>query len=279
MTDDPTDDPTGHGKVTVAAVVLAAGAGTRLRPLTLQRPKPLCPVGNRALLDWSLDRVTAVTSRVAVNLHEGKPAMEAHLADRPVQLSPEAPEALGTAGALGQLRWWIDGNPTLVLNADTYTEADLAAFVDGWDGERVRLLLYESDRLLAGAGVAAALMPWSIVSGLEPVPSGLFSCVWVPAAASGRLDVVRYDGPFFDCGTPSSYLAANRYLAQRAPGGSLIDPAAVVSGDATGSVVGPGAVVEGIARDSVIWAGAQVGRHELLDRAIRTDADSTVLVR
>src|SRR5439155_26439775 len=89
----------------LAAVVLAAGAGTRLRPLTWLRPKPLCPVDNVALVDLAMDRVSGVSGPggVAVNVHHGRSAMEAHLADR-VHLSVEEPEALGTAGALGNLR-------------------------------------------------------------------------------------------------------------------------------------------------------------------------------
>ncbi len=274
----PVSGSTG-GVAPVAAVVLAAGAGTRLRPLTLRRPKPLCPVANRPLVDWALDRVAAATTRVAVNLHSGKAALEQHLASRPVQLSPEAPEALGTAGALGQLRWWIDGRPTLVINADTYTEADLAAFVAGWDGERIRLLLHGTDRLRPGVGVAAALMPWSVVARLEPVPSGLYPCAWAPAAAGGRLEVARYDGPFFDCGTPRSYLEANLFLARRAEAGSLVEAGAIVTGEVAGSVVGAAAAIDGTVHESVVWAGGTVARHEVLERAIRTDGGVTVMVR
>ena len=57
----------------LAGVVLAAGLGTRLRPLTLVRPKPLCPVGDRPLLDHALDRMAAVAGDVAVNVHHGDP--------------------------------------------------------------------------------------------------------------------------------------------------------------------------------------------------------------
>ncbi|MCX7621526.1 MAG: hypothetical protein N2037_11870, partial [Acidimicrobiales bacterium] len=201
------------------------------------------------------------------------------LVDRAIQLSLEERGALGTAGALGQLRWWIDGRATLTVNADTYSEAELTAFVADWDGERTRLLLHRADELAGGAGVGAALMPWVVVSRLEPVVSGLYSTVWVPASSEGRLEVVRYDGPFFDCGTPRSYLAANQYLASQAASGSLIDRTASVTGDVSGAVIGAHARIEGVVRNSVVWDGAAVGAYEVLDRAIRTDDGKTVLVR
>src|SRR4051794_3546607 len=90
-----------------AAVVLAAGAGERLRPLTQLRPKPLCPVANTALLDGALVRVGAVVpaGSVAVNAHHHADQVQAHLADRPdVHLSVEPDRARGTAGGPGRAR-------------------------------------------------------------------------------------------------------------------------------------------------------------------------------
>src|SRR5690349_11462357 len=109
----------------VAAVVLAAGAGTRLRPLTLVRPKPLCPVGDRPLVDWAVERAGALVgaaAAVAVNVHHGRALLEPHLAALGVHVSVEEGEALGTAGALGQLRPWLDGRAVVVLNGDTWTD-------------------------------------------------------------------------------------------------------------------------------------------------------------
>src|SRR5690606_16719741 len=121
-------------------VVLAAGAGTRLQPLTRFRPKPMCPVGNRPLVDLALERaVSAPIRRVAVNVHHGRQSLEAHLhririhdageggpiLPVPLHVSVEVDQALGTAGALGQLRPWIAGAGTLVLNADTWCPGSL----------------------------------------------------------------------------------------------------------------------------------------------------------
>ena len=69
----PDDDVTDE----LAAVVLAAGAGTRLRPLTDILPKALCPVDNVALVDLAIDRVRPLTQRIAVNVHHGRTLLEA----------------------------------------------------------------------------------------------------------------------------------------------------------------------------------------------------------
>src|SRR3954447_25411909 len=106
----------------VAGVVLAAGAGTRLAPLTRLRPKALCPVDNVALVDHAIARASTATPDVAVNVHHGLAQMEQHLVARSgaeVHVSIERERALGTAGALGQLREWLDGRPGPVNNRDS----------------------------------------------------------------------------------------------------------------------------------------------------------------
>lgn len=260
----------------VVGVVLAAGAGTRLRPLTRFRPKALCPVGNRPLLDWALERaLSAPIRRVAVNVHHGRPPLEAHLhrlrihdgppdglrVTVPLHVSVEDDRALGTAGALGHLRPWISGAATLVLNADAWCPGSLERFVTGWDGERIRLLVPGGDELTPVSPIAAALMPWDEVARLEPVPSGLYEVSWRAAAAEDRVEVVRHDGPFVDCGTPAQYLQANL----------------LASGGA--SVIEPGARIEGTVEESVVWSDGVVQAGEHLRRAIRIAGTLTVLVR
>jgi NDP-sugar pyrophosphorylase family protein len=244
----------------VAGVVLAAGAGTRLRPLTLLRPKPLCPVGNVPLVDLAIERVRSATHDVAVNVHHGRADMEAHLAGT-VHLSIEEEQPLGTAGALGHLRGWLDGRAALVVNADGWCPGSLGGLVESWDGERVRLLVADEDSLTPTSRIAGALMPWSAIAPLAAEPSGLYEASWASALAAGQLDVVRHDGPFIDCGTPAQYLAANL---------------AANGGD---SVVGEGAVVAGEIDRCVVWPGAVVWPHEALTCAIRASELLTVLVR
>jgi NDP-sugar pyrophosphorylase family protein len=252
----------------VAGVVLAAGAGTRLAPLTRLRPKALCPVGNVALVELAIERLATATDSIAVNAHHGLALIEQHVFARTgpqVHLSVEEHRVLGTAGALGLLRGWIDERPVLVTNADAWLPADLASFVEGWDGERIRLLVVE-DRGRPDFGSArycgVALMPWSDVAGLEPEPSGLYEMSWRYAFELGRLDLVDHDGPFVDCGTPADYLHANLL----ASGGTPVIGA--------GAQVDPGAVVE----RSVVWPGSVVEAGERLVGAIRA-GELTVLVR
>jgi MurNAc alpha-1-phosphate uridylyltransferase len=274
----------GHVVGDVAAVVLAAGEGLRLRPLTLSRPKALCPVGGVPLVDLAVARAGAATSAVAVNVHHGRAALEAHLAEvaatgAAVHVSVEEPVALGTAGAIGALRLWLAGRGALVVNADAWARADLAAFVSGWDRVRVRVLVAGGDgRFGPRAQVAAALLPWSDAAGLEPVPSGLYERCWAAAHAAGRLEAVATSEPFVDCGTPGRLLAANRLVAAGSATGSVVAPSAVVRGSVAGSVVGAGAVVDGVVRGSVVGEGEAVAAGELLSGAIRLDG-RTVLVR
>ena len=267
--------------------MLAAGAGDRLRPLTAQCPKALCPVANRALVDHALDRAAAVTSALAVNVHHGREQLERHLvADGRAQVSIEEPVALGTAGALGRLRDWIGGRGALVQNADGWSTADLEAFCAGWDGERIRLLVTPGPegqaRFGPGVGLVASLLPWAAVARLEPVPSGLYEVMWRQADRDGLLDVVAHTGAFVDCGTPRDYLRANRAAAAHSPltdgSGSLVDPTAVVSGRVDGSVVGARAEVAGSVAGSVVWGAAQVAAGESLVDCIRSGR-LTVAVR
>ncbi len=274
-------------------MALAAGEGRRLRPLTDLRPKPLCPVGNEPLLDRALERLSAVTDALAVNLHHGWAAIEDHLdvrADRwpgrpDVHRSREEPVALGTAGALAHLRPWIAGRPALVVNADSWTDADLADFVAGWDGERVRLLVTPDPSDRSGPaefgprmGLVASLLPWDEVAALQSEPSGLYEVMWAPAHEAGRLDTVEHLGRFVDCGTPSDYLRANLEAAA-AVGGSIVDAGAtcIAGSEVIDSVVGAGAVVAGRVVRSVLWPGAEVGADEELVGAVRA-AELTVSV-
>ena len=243
----------------LCAIVLAAGRGTRLRPLTDVRPKALCPVNNVALVDLALARVRPYTEHIAVNVHHGRDLMEAHLAGR-VHLSIEDGEPLGTAGGVARLRDWVAGRDVIVANADAWHTGDLDALVDG-GGDRIRLLVVERSRPVDFGPfeyAGAAYMPWAAVRELPDGPAGLYEASWRPRWQAAELDLVPGPPDFIDCGTPARYLAAN--LA--ASGGQ--------------SVVGAGAVVEGELIRSVVWPGALVARGERLVDAIRVGADLTV---
>ena len=241
--------------VQLAGVVLAAGAGLRLRPLTYLLPKALCPVGNVALLDHALARIDPYVSRVAVNAHHHAELIAAHVGAR-AHVSYEAPCALGTAGALGQLRGWLSGSPVLVTNADAYYTGGLDPLVRGWDGTTVRLLVHR-DPARGDFGPdrysGSCLLPWSVVERLSPEPADLYRMVWRLLWKRGELELVRDDAVFVDCGTPSDYLRANLH----ASGGV--------------SVIGPGAVVEGVVERCVVWPGAKVRADEHLVECIRAN--------
>ncbi len=253
----------------LAGVVLAAGAGSRLAPLTRLLPKAMCPVGNRPLVDLALDRVADAiggdAENVAVNVHHGRWALEPHLIGR-AHASIEESQPLGTAGALGLLRPWLAGRPVLVTNADAWLPDPPAGFVSGWDGVRMRLLCVRDPSRgdfgpLRYCGMA--LLPASVATRLEPEPSGLYETCWRQAWADGLLDLVEHAGQFVDCGTTGEYLAAN--LASS--GGS--------------SVIGEDAHVSARAHveRSVVWPDARVGRGERLVDAIRATYGITVYVR
>jgi MurNAc alpha-1-phosphate uridylyltransferase len=249
--------------------VLAAGAGARLSPLTTLVPKALCPVATVPLVDHALARLrphVAGDEALAVNLHHGANTVDAHL-PAIVHRSFERPVALGTAGALGALRGWIDGRDVLVTNADAWFPPglDLRGFVAGWDGARIRLLGVADPARPDFDGVrycGVALLPWHRVARLAAEPSGLYEVSWRPEHAAGHLDLVVHAGGFVDCGTPADYLAANLAASH---GATVVDPTAIVAEGAT------------LVR-SVVWPGSQVVAGEVLVDAVRA-GPLTVLVR
>ena len=203
--------------MTLAALVLAAGRGERLRPLTDRTPKPLLPVGDQTLLDAALTRVAQVIdvspATVAVNAHWLADQIVAYVDGR-VHVSVEQPEALGTAGAVGAIRDWLDERDLLIANGDVWWvgEVDLLRFVDEWDRERPRLIVvadpdrpdFEGKWRFAGV----SLLPAAIAARLQPVPSGLYEQVW----SRTPVDLVPTDIRFIDCGTAED-LAQARSLA------------------------------------------------------------------
>lgn len=245
----------------LAGVVLAAGEGRRLRPLTVVRPKALCTVAGRPLLEGAVQRLRPYVAQgpdgIAVNAHAHVDLMRAWLDAHDVHPSIEPGEARGTAGALGLLRDWLAGRPVMLTNADAWYPPEMSevlpGLVAGWDGERPRLLCVpDSEGVFDGLRyVGTALLPWWSVRDLSPEPSGLYEVSWRDLHAQGRLDLVTTDVAVVDCGTPADYLRANL----------------LASGGA--AVVEPGARVEGTVVRSVVWAGETVAADESLVDAVR----------
>jgi len=272
----------------VCGVVLAAGEGLRLRPLTVTLPKALCPVGNVALLDRALARLAGLglagPASVAVNAAYLADRLVAHVGERAhVSVEPDGP--LGTSGGVGRLKDWIDGRGALVGNADGYLAdpardpgKDVAALLEGWTGDTVRMLTKPvppgdtggfSGRRFAGF----SLLPWRYVRSLAAQHGDLVRTVWRPAEAAGELELIAYDGVYIDTGTPADYLAANLHAAG---GRSLVDPTAEITGTVTESVIGPHARVRGATTRCVVWPGAQVAAGESLTGVIRAPGGLTV---
>lgn len=258
----------------LAGVVLAAGLGTRLRPLTELRPKPLCPLGDSSCLHAALGYLAphcgSGPENLAVNAFHLAEQVVAAVGDR-AHVSVE-PRLMGTAGALALLAGWRAGRDVLLVNGDAYLASDdhppaglLAPLLDGWDRRTVRMLVTQTDSDPDFTGpdhhgdepgtagwryVGACLTPGRLLDGLRPEPSGLFKHVWTPARENGLLELVRHDGVAIDTGTPGGYLAANLHTSG-------------------GSVVAADAVIEGEITDCVVWPGAVVTRGERLHRVIR----------
>ena len=248
----------------LCAVVLAAGYGTRLQPLTLHRPKALCPINNVPLIDLALRSVRPHVAEIAVNIHYLADAVLAHLGDEDVHISDEREQILASAGALGKLRHWIGGRAVLVRNVDAYLTANLDELIEGWDGSRPRLLARERPgRSDFGTAqyVGACLLPAASVAALSAEPASLYDLVWKPAWDSNDLELVMTSGEFVDCGTPADYLRANMLAS-----GGL-------------SVIGEGAVVEGHLERVVVWPGGVVRADERLVDCIRVGSDLTVDAR
>jgi mannose-1-phosphate guanylyltransferase len=117
----------------VDAILLAGGFGTRLRPLTYTRPKPLLDVAGRPMVEWVLDRLPPEVRRVIVAVNWKAQALGAHFASRPRGRADfvvvKEDEPLGTGGAVKNCEPYLTSDRFLVLNADIVSGMDLHRLV------------------------------------------------------------------------------------------------------------------------------------------------------
>lgn len=235
--------------VSDTAMVMAAGLGKRMLPLTAERPKPLIEVGGRALIDLMLDHLAdAGIKQAVVNVHYLPDQVEAHLAARlhpHVMISDERAALLETGGGLTKA--WRAGllpDPFFCVNSDNVwidgprnTLLDLS---DAWDGARMDALLLvvprerafehrgkgdfhlEPDGRLRRRGPDEDTAPYIYIGAqvashrlLRDGPDGAFSTMvlWERAIVEGRLYGVIHAGNWYDVGTPAALGPAAAALA------------------------------------------------------------------
>jgi N-acetyl-alpha-D-muramate 1-phosphate uridylyltransferase len=229
------------------AMILAAGFGTRMRPITDHTPKPLIPLCGRSLIDHGIDRLVDIgVKRVVVNTHYKAPMMEEHLTQRrDVEIILSHEETLldtggGVKNALKHL-----GEAFFVINADVFwlnaRTPTLLRLARAWDPERLDALLLVQRTTSAigydGIGDFAVdalgtvrphadpeVVPY-LFAGIEILsrrffegsPDGVFSLnpLWNKAMAAGRLAAVIHDGEWFHVGTPQGLAASEDRLTER----------------------------------------------------------------
>jgi MurNAc alpha-1-phosphate uridylyltransferase len=221
------------------AMIMAAGLGKRMRPLTATRPKPLIEVSGKALLDHVLEKLRAAgVEKVVVNVHYLADALEAHLASRDhgleVVISDERNQLMETGGGLIKALPLIDCDPFLALNSDNLWidgPADtIKLLASQWDDARMDalLLLVPQARALNNKGMGDFHMDRTgrlrrrershvapfVFTGIQMVskrllrdaPVGPFSTnvLWDRAIEEGRAFGAVHQGLWFDVGTPQS---------------------------------------------------------------------------
>lgn len=228
-----------EAEVPQTAMIMAAGLGKRMRPLTATKPKPLIEVNGKALLDHVLDRLrVAGVKKVVVNVHYLADALEAHLATRPhgldVAISDERDMLLETGGGLVKAAPLIDSDPFLALNSDNLWidgPADtIKLLASQWDSRKMDalLLLVPQARAMGHKGLGdfhmdregrlrrrerSHVAPF-VFTGIQMIskhllrgaPEGPFSTniLWDRAIEEGRAFGAVHQGLWFDVGTPQS---------------------------------------------------------------------------
>jgi mannose-1-phosphate guanylyltransferase len=255
--------------------ILAAGFGTRLRPITYTLPKPIVPLCNRPLIGWAVESFLAAGVReLIVNLHHLPEPLQQYLRDEyagraDFHFSIEE-EILGTGGGIRRVRPELENDEEFFLvNGDTIQ-------FPRWDalrsarremnalagltlrhppqGDKFTPVFFDDGRVTGfGSGTGEALMfAGSHVIGtriFELLPdrefSGIVEHAYIPALANGdRLAGVVDDGLWFDIGTPQRYLGASRALLEvivrrelAPPPGSLIAGDSLLHETASGACV------------------------------------------
>ncbi len=230
------------------AMVLAAGLGKRMRPLTASRPKPLVEVRGKPLLDHVLDRLRAAgIGRAVVNVHYLADAVEAHLKDRAddldILISDERARLLETGGGVTQALPLIEDETFLVANSDNlWVDGPIDAIgllAERWDPAKMDALLlvvplaeanchqgmgdFQMDPLGRLTRRARGKPAPFVYTGVQlasrrlfrDAPEGVFSTnlLWDRAIEEGRLFGLVHEGLWFDVGTPAAIARTEAVLS------------------------------------------------------------------
>ncbi|MEA2339682.1 MAG: mannose-phosphate guanylyltransferase [Thermoanaerobaculia bacterium] len=238
------------------AMILAAGYGTRLRPVTYTMPKPIVPLAGRPLMGWAVEALLAAgISDFVVNLHHLPEPIERYLRDRYAgranfEFSFE-PEILGTGGGVRKVRSLLESDSEFFLvNGDTVQfppyEA-LRAARNGREalaaltlrhppeGDRFTPVYFDDGSIIGfgkGSGEALMFSGTHLISNriFDYLPdkdfSGIVDEVYQPVIDSERESIagVVDDGLWFDIGTPQRYMIASRTLLDLIVRGQLANP-------------------------------------------------------
>ncbi len=230
------------GRPITTAMVLAAGRGTRMRPITDRIPKPLVSIGGRAMIDHALDRLAdAGIGTAVVNVHHLADQIEAHLEARSrprILISDERDALLETGGGIKRALPLLGPSPFLVLNSDSLwiegPRSNICRLLTCWDEDRMDILLLlaavatslgydgRGDFAMSPDGLlrrreAREVVPF-VYAGVavmkpelfEDAPAGAFSLnrLFDRAIAARRLFGLRLDGEWLHVGTPEAIAAA-----------------------------------------------------------------------
>ena len=234
-------------RVPDTAMIMAAGLGKRMRPLTATRPKPLIEINGQALIDHVFDRLRAAgVTKAVVNVHYLPEALEAHLqaraGDFDIRISDERELLLETGGGLVRAAPMIDCDPFFAINSDNYwvdgPSDTLRLLASQWDEAAMDalLLLVPHARAFNHRGLGdfhmdrfgrlqrrgrSKVAPY-VFTGIQLVskrllrdaPEGAFSTniLWNRAIAEGRCFGAVHQGLWFDVGTPASVRATELAL-------------------------------------------------------------------
>lgn len=283
------------------AFVLGAGLGTRLRPLTESRPKPLVPIFNKPLITFAFDHLLAVgVSRIVVNTHHcpeaysqwfGDDSEQTEYRGRPVFFRHE-PVLLETGGGIKNAADLIGGSPFLVYNGDVLADFPLEPLIEAHrrSGNIATLALRSSGgerRIQCDPStghisdmrglIGGCANPSFLFTGVSVFSSEIFAHIPAGNVVSiipVLVDLIRQgatvggevidEGVWFDIGNVSSYLGVHCLLAEGQHAFSYLDSAWCEPLQA-GSRIHPSAVITGA---SAVAGSAEVGERARLENVI-----------